>query len=118
LGVTEEWLAENPNTATVIAASVLEAQNMMWEDADTAATHYAEFTQTSVDEAKALIDEFQTIGNRPMTWTDEAFENPKRVLATVNPDMAAVPVTDAFDRTVLQGLMDSGFYEAKGIPTE
>jgi hypothetical protein len=29
-----------------------------------------------------------------------------------------VPVTDAFDRTVLQGLMDSGFYEAKGIPTE
>lgn len=118
LGVTEEWLAENPNTATVIAASVLEAQNMMWEDADTAATHYAEFTQTSVDEAKALIDEFQTIGNRPMTWTDEAFENPKRVLATVNPDMAAVPVADAFDRTVLQGLMDSGFYEAKGIPTE
>jgi NitT/TauT family transport system substrate-binding protein len=118
LGVTEEWLAENPNTATVIAASVLEAQNMMWTDADTAAEHYAEFTQTSVDEAKALIEEFQTIGNRPMTWTDEAYENPKRVLATVNPDMSAVPVTDAFDRTVLQGLMDSGFYEAKGIPTE
>jgi sulfonate transport system substrate-binding protein len=118
LGVTEEWLAENPNTATVIAASVLEAQNMMWTDADTASQHYAEFTQTSVDEAKALIEEFQTIGNRPMTWTDDAYENPKRVLATVNPDMAAVPVTDAFDRTVLQGLMDSGFYEAKGIPTE
>ena len=118
LGVTEEWFAANPNTATVIAASVLEAQNMMWTDADTASEHYAEFTQTSVDEAKALIAEFQTIGNRPMTWTDEAFENPKRVLATVNPDMADVPVTDAFDRTVLQGLMDSGFYEAKGIPTE
>jgi ABC-type nitrate/sulfonate/bicarbonate transport system substrate-binding protein len=118
LGVTEAWLAENPNTATVIAASVLEAQNMMWTDADTASQHYAEFTQSSVDEAKALIEEFQTIGNRPMTWTDEAFENPKRVLATVNPDMANVPVTDAFDRTVLQGLMDSGFYEAKGIPTE
>lgn len=118
LGVTEAWLAENPNTATVIAASVLEAQNMMWTDADTASQHYAEFTQTSVDEAKALIEEFQTIGNRPMTWTDEAFENPKRVLATVNPEMANVPVTDAFDRTVLQGLIDSGFYEAKGIPTE
>jgi ABC-type nitrate/sulfonate/bicarbonate transport system substrate-binding protein len=118
LGVTEAWLAENPNTATVIAASVLEAQNMMWTDADTASQHYAEFTQTSVDEAKALIEEFQTIGNRPMTWTDEAFENPKRVLATVNPEMANVPVTDAFDRTVLQGLIDSGFYEAMGIPTE
>lgn len=118
LGVTEAWLAENPNTATVIAASVLEAQNMMWTDADTAAEHYAAFTQSSVDEAKALITEFQEIGNRPMTWTDEAFENPKRVLATVNPDMAPVAVTDAFDRSVLQGLIDSGFYEAKGIPTE
>jgi ABC-type nitrate/sulfonate/bicarbonate transport system substrate-binding protein len=118
LGVTEEWLAQNPNTATVIAASVLEAQNMMWTDADTAAQHYADFTQTALDEAKALITEFQGIGNRPMTWTDEAFENPKRVLATVNPEMANVPVADAFDRTVLQGLQDSGYYEAMGIPTE
>jgi ABC-type nitrate/sulfonate/bicarbonate transport system substrate-binding protein len=118
LGVTEEWLAANPNTAKVIAASVLEAQNMMWTDADTAAQHYSEFIQAPLDEAKALIAEFQEIGNRPMTWTDDAFENPKKVLALVNPDMSSVPVTDAFDRTVLQSLIDSGFYEAKGIPTE
>jgi hypothetical protein len=32
--------------------------------------------------------------------------------------MADVAVTDAFDRSVLQDLQDSGFYEAKGIPTE
>ena len=75
--MTKEWLAQNPNTATVVAASVLEAQNMMWTDPDTAATHYAEFTQSSVEDAKALIVEFQGIGNRPMTWTDDAFQNPK-----------------------------------------
>lgn len=118
MGVTEEWLAENPNTATVVAASVLEAQNMIWTDAETASQHYAEFTQSAPEDAAALIAEFQEIGNRPMTWTDEAFENPKAVLATVNPAMSDVPVTDAFDRTVLQGLIDSGFYEANGIPTE
>ncbi len=118
LGVTEDWLAANPNTATVVAASVLEAQNMMWTDPDTAAEHYAAFTQSSVEDAKALILEFQQIGNRPMTWTDEAFQNPKDVLATVNPDMAAVPVTDAFDRSILEGLQASGFYEAHDIPTE
>lgn len=118
LGVTEEWLAANPNTATVVAASVLEAQNMMWTDADKAAEYYAEFTQSSLEEAKALIDEFQTIGNRPMTWTDDAFENPKQVLAAVNPAMSDVPVTEAFDRSVLENLMSSGFYEANGIPTE
>jgi ABC-type nitrate/sulfonate/bicarbonate transport system substrate-binding protein len=116
--VTEEWLAENPNTATVVAASVLEAQNLIWTDPDTASEYYAEFTQSSVEDAKALITEFQEIGNRPMTWSDEAFENPKAVLATVNPAMEDVPVTDAFDRSVLQGLIDSGFYEANGIPTE
>jgi ABC-type nitrate/sulfonate/bicarbonate transport system substrate-binding protein len=118
LGVTEEWLAANPNTATVVAASVLEAQNMMWTDPDKAAEYYAEFTQTSLEDAKALILEFQETGNRPMTWTDEAFENPKKVLTAVNPDMADVPVTEAFDRSVLEGLIASGFYEANGIPTE
>ena len=118
LGVTEEWLAANPNTATVVAASVLEAQNLMWTDPDKAAEHYAAFTQSTVEEAKALILEFQEIGNRPMTWTDEAFQNPKDVLAEVNPAMAAVPVTDAFDRTVLDGLKASGFYAAMGIPAE
>jgi ABC-type nitrate/sulfonate/bicarbonate transport system substrate-binding protein len=118
MGVTEEWLAANPNTATVVAASVLEAQNMMWTDPDTAAEHYAAFTQNTLEDAKALILEFQEIGNRPMTWTDEAFENPKQVLAAVNPAMADVDVTQAFDRSVLQGLMDSGFYEANDIPTE
>lgn len=118
MGVTEEWLAANPNTATVVAASVLEGQNMMWEDPDKAAEYYAEFTQSSLEDAKALITEFQEIGNRPMTWEDAAYENPKKVLATVNPAMNDVPVTEAFDRSVLQGLMDSGWYEANGIPTE
>jgi NitT/TauT family transport system substrate-binding protein len=118
LGVTEEWLAANPKTATVVAASVLEAQNMMWTDADKAAEHYAAFTQSTVEEAKALISEFQEIGNRPMTWTDAAFQNPKDVLATVNKAMEAVPVTDAFDRSVLDNLKAIGFYEANKIPTE
>lgn len=118
LGVTEDWLAANPNTATVVAASVLEAQNMIWTDADKAAEFYAEFIQGTVEEAKALILEFQTVGNRPMTWTDEAFQNPKDVLATVNPAMNDVQVTEAFDRSVLEGLMASGFYAANGIPTE
>ena len=91
---------------------------MIWTDADKASEFYAEFIQSTIEEAKPLILEFQTIGNRPMTWTDEAFQNPKDVLATVNPAMKDVPVTEAFDRSVLEGLMASGFYKAHGIPTE
>lgn len=118
LGVTEEWLAENPNTALVVAASVLEAQNLMWTDPETAAEHYAEFTQDTPENAEALIADFQEIGNRRMMWEDEAFENPKRVLATVNPEIADVPVTDAFDRSVLEQLESMGYYDFLEIPEE
>ena len=118
MGVTEEWLAENPNTALVAAASVLEAQNMMWEDVDTAAEYYAEFTQTDVEEARALIEDFQEIGNRDMMWNDEAFENPKKVLATVNPSIEDVPVADAYNRSVLDQLEQMGVYESLGVPID
>jgi len=118
LGVTEEWLAANPNTATVVAASVLEAQNLMWTDPDLAAEKYAEFTQDELETAKALILEFQGTGNRTMMWEDAAFQNPKDVLVTVNPDIVDIPVTDAFDRSVLDDLKASGYYDFLGVPAE
>jgi ABC-type nitrate/sulfonate/bicarbonate transport system substrate-binding protein len=118
LGVTEEWLAANPNTALVVAASVLEAQNMMWADTEKAAARYAEFTQSDPELATSLVTDFQEIGNRRMMWEDEAFENPKKVLATVNPDIADVPVTEAFDRSVLEQLESMGYYDKLGIPAE
>ena len=118
LGVTEEWLAANPNTATVVAASVLEAQNLMWTDPDLAGEKYAEFIQSDLASAKALILEFQGTGNRTMMWEDAAFQNPKDVLVTVNPDIKDIPVTDAFDRSVLDGLKASGYYDFLGIPAE
>jgi NitT/TauT family transport system substrate-binding protein len=118
MGVTEEWLAANPNTALVLAASVLEAQNLMWTDPETAAAEYAEFTQSDPELAASLIADFQEIGNRRMMWTDEAFENPKRVLATVNPDIANVAVSDAYDRSILEQLEAMGYYDYLGIPDE
>jgi ABC-type nitrate/sulfonate/bicarbonate transport system substrate-binding protein len=118
MGVTEEWLAANPNTALVLAASVLEAQNLMWTDPETAAAEYAEFTQSDPELAASLIADFLEIGNRRMMWTDEAFENPKRVLATVNPDIANVAVSDAYDRSILEQLEAMGYYDYLGIPDE
>ncbi|HXG39503.1 MAG TPA: ABC transporter substrate-binding protein [Candidatus Limnocylindrales bacterium] len=115
-GVREDWLAENRNTAIVVEAGVLEAQNMFWADPDTAAENYAEFAQLDLETAKALVADFQEIGNRTMMWDDEAFENPKRVLATVNPDIESVDVSDAYDRSILQTLADIGYYEKLGIP--
>jgi ABC-type nitrate/sulfonate/bicarbonate transport system substrate-binding protein len=119
MGVTEEWLAANPNTAIVALAAVLEAQNMMWADPEAAAAFYNEFTELNDPELAAdLIADFQTIGNRTMMWTDEAFENPKTILSTVNPDISGVAVSDAYDRTVIETVKELGVYEALGVPLE
>jgi len=116
--VTKEWLAANPNTAEVALAAVLEGQNMMWAQPDVAAQDYAAFREIELPEAQALIADFQTVGDRTMMWSDGAFENPKTVLATVNPDIAGVDVTTAFDRSYLENLKAIGLYDALGIPTD
>lgn len=114
--VTEEWLAANPQAALVATASILEAQNLFWTEPDLVAQRYAEFNQVTIDEARKLVADFQRIGNRSMTWNEEAFENPKTTLAAVNPDITGIPVADAYDRSILEKLKAMGFYEKIGSP--
>ena len=51
-----------------------------------------------------------------MGWGDDAFNFPKLTLATVNPAMADVDVSQAYDKSILQGLFDSGYYTQIGNP--
>lgn len=118
LGVTKEWLAANPNTALAALAAVLRGQNTYWADPEFAAQTFADFNQIDLESAQALVADFQEIGNRPMTWVDEAFTNPQRILATVNPDIATVDISTAYDRGPIQSLIDMGYYDALGIPLE
>lgn len=116
MAVRKDWYKANPNTALVLVASALEAQNMVWTNPDEVAAKFAEFNQIDIEKAKAQVADFQTIGNRSMTWKDDAFQNPKEVLATVNPDIANVPIADAYDRSILEKLKTIGFYEKIGSP--
>jgi len=116
MGALEEFLAANPNTALVVLAAVLEAQNIIFTQTDVAATAYASFRQIDKEAATKQIEDFQQIGNRSLMWSDEAFNNARKTLAIINPDIIDVPVTDAFDRSFLQTLVDIGFYEKIGSP--
>lgn len=116
LATSKEWLAENPNTALVVVASALAAQNMYWTDPDAMAEAFAEFNQIELADAEVQVADFQEIGNQSMMWTEGAFENPKEVIASVSPEVADVDVADAYDRSVLQQLVDMGYYEELGIP--
>ena len=49
--------------------------------------------RSTQDTARAIVElTSRTIGNRSMIWVDTAFETPKEVLGTVNPDINEVPV--------------------------
>jgi len=116
MGALEEWLSANPNTALVALAAALEAQNIIFETPDVAITAYASFRQISVEDATKQVDDFVEVGNRSLMWSDEAFNNARKTLAIINPDIIDVPVDDAFDRSFLQKLVDIGFYEKIGAP--
>jgi NitT/TauT family transport system substrate-binding protein len=113
-----DFLTKNPNTVLVAVAATLEAQNKMWTDADTAAAEFAKFAQIKPDDAKALVKDFQNYGSRSMTFTADAFQAPRDVLAAVNPAVKDVDVTKAFDLSFLKKLKDIGFYAKIGAPTE
>lgn len=116
VGVLKEWLAKNPNTALVAVAAILEAQNLIWEKPDVAAADFATFTQIDADKATTQVKDFQTVGNRSLMWTDEAFKNAQKVIAIINPDIIDVNLADAYDRSLLEKLVSLGFYEKIAAP--
>jgi NitT/TauT family transport system substrate-binding protein len=116
VSITEEYLAANPNTALVVVASVLEAQNTIFSDPASVIPLYME--HTGLDEAAATqqVNDFVKIGNRSLMWPDEALRNPQKAIAQINPDIIDVNVEDVGNRTFLETLVANGFYEKIGSP--
>ena len=111
------FLAKNPNTALVVVAAALEAQNSIWTDTKTATDKFVEWAQVKPDAAANVMTDFLTYGSRSMTFTADAFTAPRDVLASVNPAVKDVDVTKAFDLSYLTKLKDIGFYQKNSIPT-
>lgn len=116
MDVLKSWAAKNPNTLLVALAATVEGQNAIWTQRDDAIKYYMELTEQDQAAATKQIDDFQQIGNRTLTWTDEAFNNPRKILASVNPDVIDVPVEDSFDRKPIESLISGGFYDKIGAP--
>jgi NitT/TauT family transport system substrate-binding protein len=108
--VTKAFLEKNPNTVMVAAAAIIEGQNMIWTDPTGTAQRFAQWLQTDVARTTPIIQDFLTVGNRSMMWTDEVFVNGKKILASVNPDVIDVDISKPQDKTIAQRLVSSGFY--------
>lgn len=118
IATTKEWLEENPNTALVVVAAALEAQDKYWTDPDAMVEVFSKINQISAEDAEVQVRDFQDVGNQSFMWADDAFQNPKEVTATVNAGVADVALEDTFDRSILEQLVEMGFYEEHNIPTE
>jgi ABC-type nitrate/sulfonate/bicarbonate transport system substrate-binding protein len=116
VAVTKAFLQKNPNTVLVAVAAILEGQNMIWTDTTGSAQRFATWLQSTVDKTTPLVTEFQAVGERSMMWKDEIFTNGKKVLATVNPDIIDVDPAKAMDHSILQKLLDIGFYDKINNP--
>lgn len=116
MGVLESWLAAHRSTAVAATAAVLEAQHTIFTDEATAVAKYMEFRQITEEDATKQVQDFVAVGNHSLGWTDNAFNNARKTLAMVNPDIVDVQVADCFDRSILQELVDIGFYAKIGAP--
>jgi ABC-type nitrate/sulfonate/bicarbonate transport system substrate-binding protein len=114
---TVTWLDAHPNTALVILAAMLEAQNLMFTKPAEAAAKWAEFAQVDIADAQTrfIVDVPKQL-NRSFWYKDSAFEFPQKVIAIVNPAIASVDAKKAHTREFLQKLIDIGFYDKIGSP--
>lgn len=112
-----DFIAKNPNTVQVVVASVLEAQQYMWTNTAEATTKYIEFTQKKPADAALVMEGFKVYGSRSMQFTEDALLLPRDVLATVNPAVTNVKISDTYDLSFLKKLESNGFYKKVGAPT-
>jgi NitT/TauT family transport system substrate-binding protein len=114
--VTRAFLTKNPNTVLVAMAAILDGQNLFWTDTSGTIQRFAQWTQSDAAKVTPVIQDFLVVGNRSMLWTDEVFTNAQKMIVAINPDIIDVDIQKAQDRTVLQKLLDIGFYEKIGNP--
>jgi ABC-type amino acid transport substrate-binding protein len=114
--VTKAFLQKNPNTVLVALAAILEGQNLFWSDTTGTTQRFAQFQQSDAAKVTPVIQDFLNVGNRSMLWTDDVFINAKKVLVSINPDVIDVDIQKAQDKTLLQKLLDNGFYAKIGNP--
>jgi ABC-type nitrate/sulfonate/bicarbonate transport system substrate-binding protein len=116
MSALETFIDANPNTMLVVVASVIEAQNLLFEDPAGQAELYAEWSTHDLETATELLEGLSEYANHNLIWTREAFLNAQKAIATVNPDIIEVEPEDAYRTDFVDTLAANGFYELIGVP--
>ena len=117
VGVTAEYAKKNPNTVLVLTAAVLEAQTIMINDLKTTAAEWAKFAQIDLAKAETDVKAVQSQVNPTMMWNDSDFAFTQLIFSKASPSVMLADPKKAGDHSVLQKLVDIGFYKKIGAPT-
>ena len=117
LNFRRDWIQQYPNTVLAFTAAALEGQNLIWTDTEKAVDAYMKWAQIQ-DRAKAKgeVEAFLKYGNRDMRWTKEGWELARDILASSNPAVKDVDVTQSYTFQFLDRLKELGLNDALRIP--
>ncbi|HYY87802.1 MAG TPA: ABC transporter substrate-binding protein [Chloroflexota bacterium] len=115
--VRKDFADKNPNTVLAFVAGTLEAVQLLYQQPDKAVESYQKWTQqTDRARAEKEIKDFMTYADKDLSWSKDAFTNAQTVLASTNPEIAKVDVSQAYTYDYLKKLVDMGVYDAVGVP--
>jgi ABC-type nitrate/sulfonate/bicarbonate transport system substrate-binding protein len=119
-GVTfkRDYVKANPNTVLRFVLAFLEARQLMFTNPADVGTEYAKYANVEV--AKAQTDWTNmskgTLLQRNARSSAAAYDAPKTVLLSTNPDVANVDPSQAWDGSFLDKLEQMGYFKALGVP--
>jgi ABC-type nitrate/sulfonate/bicarbonate transport system substrate-binding protein len=115
LGTREEFHKKNPNTVLVMAAATIEGQHILRTDLERTAAEWAKFAQVDLARARTDVQGVQAQVSPSQQWKDEWFAFTQSVFSIVSPSIMIADPKKAGDHSVIQKLIDIGFYKKLGI---
>jgi ABC-type nitrate/sulfonate/bicarbonate transport system substrate-binding protein len=115
LGTRAEFHQKYPNTVLVMAAAIIEGQTILRTDLETAAREWATFAQVDIEKARTDVKAVQVQVSPSQNFKDEWFAFVQSVFAIVSPSIMIADPKKAGDHSVLQKLVDIGFYKKLGV---
>jgi NitT/TauT family transport system substrate-binding protein len=116
--VPKKYLDANPETVAAVVAGIMEGMQVMFDDRDTAAQIYADWTQQSLADSKEQLDlglplvESQRCLRSEAGWWDQL----KEIVTEMDTSLESVDQSAVWTNDVVDDVIQRGVADAVGAP--
>ncbi|MEQ9811512.1 MAG: ABC transporter substrate-binding protein [Azospirillaceae bacterium] len=111
---TESYAEENPEVVTAFLQAIGEALHIMDTEPDYVIDITAQYSNRERDQVAPTYEFYRDQMNTIPLVTEEVAISSLRALEGANPDAATADVSEFYDSSYMQALIDDGFFEALG----